>query len=60
MGAPGCELDVHTSKDGKIIVIHDSTLERTTNGQGKVGETNSEKLKTLDAGEKFDPPIQGH
>lgn len=47
------EMDVHSSKDGVIVVIHDSTLERTTNGRGKVKEYTYEELKKLDAGYWF-------
>ena len=34
-GADGIELDVHLSKDGELVVIHDETLDRTTNGHGR-------------------------
>jgi len=49
----GCdiiELDIHRSKDGKLVVIHDETLERTTNGRGKVSDKTLKELKQLDAG----------
>ncbi|HEY0583266.1 MAG TPA: glycerophosphodiester phosphodiesterase family protein, partial [Chloroflexota bacterium] len=36
LGADWIELDVHLSQDGKLIVIHDETLDRTTNGRGRV------------------------
>lgn len=42
------ELDVHKSKNGKIIVIHDNTVDKTTNGSGKVGELTLKELKKLD------------
>jgi glycerophosphoryl diester phosphodiesterase len=45
------ELDIHLSKDGEIVVIHDPTLERTTNGKGAVKDFTLEELKKLDAGE---------
>jgi len=48
--ADGVEIDVRLSKDHEIVVIHDDTLERTTNGFGKVGEKTLEQLRTLDAG----------
>lgn len=48
--ADGIELDVMLSKDGQLVVIHDETLERTTNGAGLVKEKTLEELKTLDAG----------
>lgn len=54
-GADGIELDVHLSKDGEIVVIHDDTLNRTTNGTGNVHEKDLAELKTYDAGSWFDP-----
>ncbi len=50
MGADYIELDVHRSKDGELVVIHDSTVDRTTDGSGKVGELTVEELRALDAG----------
>jgi len=44
------ECDVHLSADGRLPVIHDHTLERTTNGQGAVGMRTMAELKELDAG----------
>ena len=49
-GADGIELDVMLSKDGQLIVIHDDTVDRTTNGTGKVAEMDLAALKALDAG----------
>lgn len=49
-GADGVEFDVHTSRDGEIVVIHDFTLEQSTNGQGFVSQLNLAELKKLDAG----------
>jgi glycerophosphoryl diester phosphodiesterase len=49
----GCDLiecDVHLSSDGRLVVIHDHTLERTTNGKGLVGEHTAAELRRLDAG----------
>ena len=54
-GAPMIELDVTLSKDRKIVVIHDDTLDRTTNGTGNVREFSLAQLKGLDAGSWFDP-----
>lgn len=45
------ELDVHLSKDGTLVVIHDDFLDRTTNGRGRVSSFTLKELKTLDAGE---------
>lgn len=52
-GSDGIELDVHLSKDGEIVVIHDETLDRTTNGTGRVVEKDLDELKTYDAGSWF-------
>lgn len=45
MGADGIELDVHLSKDGEVVVIHDETLDRTSNGQGKIRDYTLAELK---------------
>lgn len=52
-GADAIELDVKLSSDEQAMVIHDPTLERTTNGKGKVNEHSLEALKKLDAGTHF-------
>ncbi|HLC65633.1 MAG TPA: glycerophosphodiester phosphodiesterase family protein [Candidatus Nanoarchaeia archaeon] len=44
------ELDVHKCKSGELVVIHDDRLERTTNGNGYVGQKILKELKSLDAG----------
>lgn len=48
-GSHGIELDVHRTKDGRLMVLHDATLERTTNGHGKVADHTLEELQRLDA-----------
>jgi len=53
-GAEMIELDVMFSRDRKPVVIHDPTLERTTNGHGAVSDYTMEELKNLDAGSWFD------
>jgi glycerophosphoryl diester phosphodiesterase len=50
----GIELDVRRSKDAHLVVIHDATLDRTTNGKGKVSDFILAELKKLDAGSWFD------
>lgn len=52
-GADGIELDVQLSKDGVPMVIHDESLERTTNGSGFVRDCTARQLKTLSAGKWF-------
>ena len=54
-GAPMIELDVMFSRDRKPVVIHDATLDRTTNGQGAVKNFTAAYLKKLDAGSWFGP-----
>jgi len=50
LGVDAVEIDVHMSKDGKLVVIHDETVDGTTNGIGFVKEMKLEELKKLDAG----------
>jgi glycerophosphoryl diester phosphodiesterase len=59
LGADGIELDVMLSADGKLVVIHDQSVERTSNGQGKVNEMSWNELVALDAGSKFDIRFNG-
>ncbi|PTM59277.1 glycerophosphodiester phosphodiesterase [Desmospora activa] len=49
-GADGLELDVHLSKDGEVVVIHDETVKRTTGKKGKVTNLTLEEIRRLDAG----------
>lgn len=58
-GADGIELDVHLSGDGQPVVIHDFTLERTTDGAGPVGGHSVRELKRLDAGGWRDRRFRG-
>jgi glycerophosphoryl diester phosphodiesterase len=51
LGADWIELDVHLSADGALVVIHDETLDRTTNGHGLVRNRTLAELKQLDAGQ---------
>ena len=53
------ELDIHLSKDGELIVIHDSSVDRTTNGKGLVCDLTLEQIKNLDAGSWFAPEFAG-
>lgn len=48
-GVDGFELDVHFSKDGHLVVIHDETVDRTTNGKGRVWDMTLAELQSLDA-----------
>src|SRR5262245_35511267 len=59
MGCGGVEFDVMLSADGVPVLIHDETLERTTNGHGSVATTAYASLASLDAGAWFDPRFRG-
>lgn len=50
LGVDLVECDVHLSADGDLIVIHDHTVERTTDGQGMVGSLTTAELRAFDAG----------
>ncbi len=50
MKADYIEIDVQRSKDGKLVLIHDTTVDRTTDGSGKVGNFTFKELRNLDAG----------
>jgi glycerophosphoryl diester phosphodiesterase len=59
LGADGIELDVHLSADGVPVVIHDFTVDATTDGSGPVSSLPLTQLKELDAGSSFDPAFAG-
>lgn len=52
-GADGIETDVHLSKDGKLVIIHDETVNRTTDGEGRIFDKTLAEIKKLDAGAYF-------
>jgi glycerophosphoryl diester phosphodiesterase len=54
LGVDMIELDVHLSKDGELVVIHDPRLERTTDGRGLVSAYTLAELKELDAAARFE------
>ena len=56
LGAEAIEFDVQRSGDGKLVVIHDDTVDRTTNGRGYVRETPFEKLRELNADVRWNTP----
>ena len=59
LGADVLELDLHSSSDGKLMVIHDSTVDRTTDGSGAVHSMTAQELQALDAGYDWSPERQG-
>ena len=59
LGADGIELDVQCTRDDSVIVMHDLTVDRTTNGKGYVKDLTYEYIKSLDAGGWFSPSFAG-
>ncbi len=59
IGADGIELDVRLCADGVPVVIHDATVDATTNGTGRVDAMKLAQLKRLDTGSSFDPAFAG-
>lgn len=59
LGADVIELDVRRSADGRLFLMHDATLDRTTNGSGPAAEHTFEEWGALDAGSWFDPNHAG-
>ena len=58
-GAHGVELDAKLSADGHVVVHHDASVNRTTNGQGPVARLTLEQLRRLDAGSFFSEGFRG-
>ena len=59
LGVESIELDVHRSADGGLILIHDGTVDRTSDGSGRVSELTTAQIRALDAGSWFDPRFAG-
>ena len=59
LGVASIELDIHPCKDGTLVVIHDDTVDRTTDGSGSVSDFTAEQLLFLDAGAKFSREFEG-
>lgn len=55
----GFEFDVERTQDGQLVCLHDDTVDRTTNGSGKVSELTLDELRRLDAGSWFAPQFAG-
>ncbi len=58
-GVSHIEIDVQLSRDGEVILLHDSTLNRTTNGYGEVADKTFSELRQLDAGAWFSSKFKG-
>ncbi|HID23986.1 MAG TPA: glycerophosphodiester phosphodiesterase family protein, partial [Planctomycetaceae bacterium] len=59
LGAAVVEVDVRISRDGRLFLLHDPTLDRTTNGTDPASTRTMAELKQLDAGGRFDPKYRG-
>ena len=58
-GADGLELDVRLTRDDQLVVFHDSNVDRTSNGQGRVRAHTLEEMRSLDVGSWFSPDFTG-
>ena len=58
-GATAIEVDVRTTSDGHLVILHDATLDRTTNGEGRVESKSLAHVRQLDAGQWFDAKYRG-
>lgn len=59
VGADMVEIDVGLTRDGQVVVLHDATLGRTTDGRGRLAETTLAEVRRLDAGSWFAPEFAG-
>jgi glycerophosphoryl diester phosphodiesterase len=59
VGADFIEVDVQTTADGKLVLSHDGTVNRCTNGQGRIAEMSFEQVEALDAGSKAGAEFAG-
>ncbi|SDW66666.1 glycerophosphoryl diester phosphodiesterase [Marininema mesophilum] len=59
MKATSFELDVQRTKDGRLVIMHDTTVDRTTNGKGSVKNLTLKQIRELDAGSWFDKSFAG-
>ena len=59
LGVDSIELDVHLTRDRELVVIHDSAVDRTTNGLGRVAQMTLSEIKALDAGSWFAAEYSG-
>ncbi|HEX3878852.1 MAG TPA: glycerophosphodiester phosphodiesterase family protein [Bryobacteraceae bacterium] len=59
VGADFIEVDVQTTSDGKLVLSHDATVDRCTNGKGRVADMTFEQVEALDAGIKKGPDYAG-
>lgn len=58
-GADGVEFDVRATRDGALVLLHDATVDRTTNGRGILRDLTLEEVRALDAGARFSSQFTG-
>lgn len=59
LGSDAIECDLHQTKDGYVVMMHDHDVDRTTDGTGRVCDLTLEEIRKLDAGIKFGEPFKG-
>lgn len=59
LGAPMIEVDTWRTTDGKLVIMHDDTVDRTTNGKGRIDSMSFDQVRQLDAGSWFAPRFSG-
>jgi len=59
VGSDGIETDVHATRDGHLVLMHDPRLDRTTDGSGSIAESTLAEIRALDAGSWFDQSFKG-
>ena len=57
LGADGIELDVSLSADGRVVVMHDNTVDRTTDGHGEIADLTWDEIRALECGMGQRPPL---
>jgi glycerophosphoryl diester phosphodiesterase len=55
----GIEIDIRRTRDGRLVCLHDESLDRTTSGRGQLTDHSYDDLRKLEAGEWFDPSFRG-
>lgn len=59
LGAEGIELDAKLTRDGHVVILHDATLDRTTDGHGNLRDFSLAEVRELDAGSRFSQEFAG-
>jgi glycerophosphoryl diester phosphodiesterase len=59
LGADMCEFDVRMTRDGEVVVIHDASVNRTTDGRGRVAAMSAAAIRGLDAGMRYGAEFRG-